>query len=101
MPVSGYVGAAAAGHAVSVFGIFTIPPLLPENDRLSQAANAVHLSAQFLIYLAVAVHVAARCCIGCGEDTAFSSACCRCAAWNRRLRGQRPPVGTSASFERK
>lgn len=59
MPISGYVNAAAAGHSVGFFGIFAIPPLVPENGRLSQAADAVHLAAQFLVYLAVAAHVAA------------------------------------------
>lgn len=59
MPLSGYVNAAAGGHPVSLFGILAIPPLLPENDRLSQAADALHLTAQFLIYVLVALHVAA------------------------------------------
>src|SRR5712671_4960261 len=59
MPLSGYLNAAAAGHSVSVFGVVAIPPLVPENDRLSQAAIAVHLAGQFLVYALVAVHVAA------------------------------------------
>ena len=59
MPLSGYLNAAAAGHSVSVFGVVAIPPLVPENDRLSQAAIAVHLTGQFLVYALVAVHVAA------------------------------------------
>jgi cytochrome b561 len=58
MPLSGYVNAAAAGHPVSLFGLVTIPPLLPEHDRLSQVAVAVHLVGQFLVYLFVALHVA-------------------------------------------
>lgn len=57
MPLAGYVNAAAAGHAVSVFGTFSIPPLLPENTRLSQAAITVHLAGQYLVYLFVALHV--------------------------------------------
>jgi cytochrome b561 len=59
MPLSGYLNAAAAGHWVSFFGLFAIPPLVPENARLSQAATAVHLAGQFLIYALVGVHVAA------------------------------------------
>jgi cytochrome b561 len=58
MPVAGYVNAAAAGHAVSLFGVVSLPPLLSENGRLSQAANASHLAGQYLIYLFVALHVA-------------------------------------------
>jgi cytochrome b561 len=59
MPLSGYVNAAAAGHSVSFFGLFAIPPLIPEDPRLSQIAVAVHLAGQFLVYALVAVHVAA------------------------------------------
>jgi cytochrome b561 len=58
MPIAGYVNAAAAGHAVSLFGIFSIPPLLPENDRLSQVAIAVHLVGQYFVYLFVMLHIA-------------------------------------------
>ena len=58
MPLTGYVNAAAAGHSVSFFGL-TIPPLLPENQRLSQFANALHLAGQFLVYALVAAHVGA------------------------------------------
>jgi len=59
MPLSGYLNAAAAGHSVSFFGLALIPPLVPESQPLSQAANAVHLAGQFLIYVLVGVHVAA------------------------------------------
>jgi cytochrome b561 len=59
MPLSGYMNAAAAGHSVSFFGLVLLPPLVPENPILSQAANAVHLTGQFLIYALVGMHVAA------------------------------------------
>jgi cytochrome b561 len=58
MPLAGYLNAAAAGHAVSLFGALPIPPCLPENDRLSQAAIAVHLVGQYLLYLLVTLHIA-------------------------------------------
>lgn len=58
MPLAGYVNAAAAGHEVSVFGVVAIPPLLPEDDRLSQVAIAIHLVGQYLLYLFVILHVA-------------------------------------------
>jgi cytochrome b561 len=58
MPLAGYVNAAAAGHAVSFFGIVSIAPLLPENDRLSQLAIAVHLVGQYLLYLFAGLHIA-------------------------------------------
>ena len=59
MPLSGYVNAASTGYPVSFFGLFAIPPLLPENPLLAQAAIAVHLAGQFLVYALVAIHVAA------------------------------------------
>jgi len=43
----------AAGHSVSFFGLVAIPPLVPENQILSQAANAVHLVGSFLIFVLV------------------------------------------------
>lgn len=58
MPISGYVNAAAAGHSVDFFGIVSIPPLIAENVRLSQTADALHLAMQFFIYLAVGAHLA-------------------------------------------
>jgi cytochrome b561 len=59
MPLTGFLNAAAAGHPVSFFGLFAIPPLLPEDPRLAQIAVAIHLAGQFVVYALVAVHVAA------------------------------------------
>lgn len=59
MPISGYVALAAAGRRLSLFGLVSIPPLLPESGRLSQMAFAAHLVGQFLIYGLVALHVGA------------------------------------------
>jgi cytochrome b561 len=58
MPLAGWVDAAAAGHDVSLFGLVALPPVLPENARLSQWAIAVHLVGQYALYLFVALHVA-------------------------------------------
>jgi len=58
MPLAGYVNAAAAGHDVSVFGLFSIPPLLPRDERVAQWAIAVHLVGQYVVYLLVSLHVA-------------------------------------------
>ena len=59
MPLTGLLNAAAAGHPVRVFGLFAIPPLLPEDPILAQVAVAIHLVGQFAVYVLVAVHVAA------------------------------------------
>jgi cytochrome b561 len=58
MPLAGCVNAAAAGHAVSLFGLVLLPPLLPENGRLAQIAVAIHLAGQYLLYFFVLLHVA-------------------------------------------
>ena len=58
MPVAGYLNTAGAGHAVNFFGLTSIPPLIQENGRLSQAAIAFHLVGQYFVYLFVALHVA-------------------------------------------
>jgi cytochrome b561 len=59
MPVSGYVSLAAAGVPVNLFGLVSIPPLVPASGRLSQAAIAIHFAGEFLIYGLVALHVGA------------------------------------------
>jgi cytochrome b561 len=58
MPLAGYSSVAVAGQAVGFFGAFSVPPLLPENDRLSQVMIAIHLAGQYPLYLFVALHVA-------------------------------------------
>jgi cytochrome b561 len=59
MPLSGYVSLAAAEVPVSFFGLVSIPPIVPVSGRLSQAAIAVHLAGEFLIYGLVALHIGA------------------------------------------
>ena len=51
------MNAAAAGHAVDFFGVVSIPPLLPENDRLLQVAIASHLVAQYPLLFIHALHI--------------------------------------------
>ncbi len=59
MPLTGLLNAFAAGHSVSFFGLFAIPPLIPEDPRLAQIVFAIHLAGQFAVYALVAIHVAA------------------------------------------
>jgi cytochrome b561 len=59
MPVTGYTILAATGHAVSFFGVVAIPPLVPQSGRLAQAALALHLTGEFMIYGLVALHISA------------------------------------------
>jgi cytochrome b561 len=48
------LNAAEAGHVVYFSGVVSIPPLLTKNDRLSQVAVAIHLVAQYPLYLFIA-----------------------------------------------
>jgi cytochrome b561 len=59
MPLSGYAILAASGHSVSLYGVVALPPLLPQSERLAQAAVALHLAGEFLIYGLVALHIGA------------------------------------------
>jgi len=59
MPIAGYLNAAAEGHEVALFGGVAIPPVLPEHNRFSQVAIAVHLVGQYPLYFFVMLHVAA------------------------------------------
>jgi cytochrome b561 len=59
MPLSGLLNAFFAGHSVSFFGLFAIPPLIPEHPLLAKVAIAIHLAGQFAVYALVAIHVAA------------------------------------------
>jgi cytochrome b561 len=59
MPVTGYMILAAAGQKVSFFGIAAIPPLVPQSGRIAQAAVALHLTGEFLIYGLVGLHISA------------------------------------------
>jgi cytochrome b561 len=59
MPLTGYVSLAAAGKSVVLFGAVAVPPLMSESGRLSQAAIALHLCGEFLIYGLVALHICA------------------------------------------
>ena len=58
MPVSGFVFTAAGGFPVPYLGLIELSGLLPKNKDLSKAAEAVHLTAQWVIYALVALHVA-------------------------------------------
>lgn len=58
MPISGYITSAASNHAVSYFGLFTLP-LLTENKELAEAAEDVHVAAQWALYVLVGLHVLA------------------------------------------
>jgi cytochrome b561 len=58
MPVVGYVANSAFGAATPFFGLFTLPPVVGENQPLAERLFYVHKYAGWLVALLVALHVA-------------------------------------------
>lgn len=58
-PVTGYLSLASRGRAVSMFGLFDLPRLVPRSLSTSAAATDLHVYAQWALYGLVALHVVA------------------------------------------
>jgi cytochrome b561 len=58
MPISGYVLSSAGGNPVSYFGLFTLPPI-PPNQALEALGRSVHHTVQWVVYGLIALHVLA------------------------------------------
>jgi cytochrome b561 len=59
MPLSGYLFSACGGHAVTYFGLFTLPGLA-KNDTLQHVAFWAHVAiGQWLTYALVLLHIGA------------------------------------------
>ncbi|MCA0199252.1 MAG: cytochrome b [Proteobacteria bacterium] len=59
MPVTGYIGLAARGREIPVFGLFNLPHLVPRSFDLSALSQDIHYYAQFALYVLVVLHIAA------------------------------------------
>lgn len=59
MPVTGYIGLAARGREIPVFGLFDLPHLVPRSFDLSATAQDIHYYAQYALYALVVLHIAA------------------------------------------
>jgi len=59
MPASGYVKSAAGGKAVSVFGLFSVPVIIPEDKGLADAAGLAHYVFAWALGAVLILHVAA------------------------------------------
>ena len=57
MPVSGYIMSSSGGHAVSFFGLFSLPPL-GESEIVNRAAANVHEWLGYFLIAVIAVHLA-------------------------------------------
>jgi len=59
MPLSGYISEAARGNAVSLFGLFDIPALVPVSSTLRSIAWTMHEAGQLAVYVVIGLHAAA------------------------------------------
>lgn len=58
MPISGYVINSAADFPLTVFGLFTIPNLIAENESVQAIAGAVHGTLIWVLVAVLLLHVA-------------------------------------------
>ena len=59
IPVSGYVGSAAGGHAAYWFGVFTFPNVLPKDKAVAEAAREAHYIFAWALAFVLAAHLGA------------------------------------------
>jgi cytochrome b561 len=59
LPVSGYVTSSAGRHEVSLFGLFTLPNVVPQSKALDEAAAQAHFVFAWAIGITLALHLAA------------------------------------------
>jgi cytochrome b561 len=59
VPLLGWAGASAFGAPISIYGLFTLPPILAVDKHLAETLFSVHMAAAYLISAIVAVHIGA------------------------------------------
>jgi cytochrome b561 len=59
LPISGYIGLAARGKPIPVFGLFDLPHVTPRSLDLSANAQSLHYYASFALYALVVLHIGA------------------------------------------
>ncbi len=59
MPVTGYLGLAARGREITIFGVFDLPHLVAPNLKLSAPVRSIHEYGQYVLYVLLALHVGA------------------------------------------
>lgn len=58
-PLSGYISAVSGDHSVEVFGLFTMPAIVPVDHGLHEFAEEVHEIAGKLLIPLIGLHIAA------------------------------------------
>jgi cytochrome b561 len=59
LPITGYLGLAARGRDISMFGLFILPNPVPLSRELSVSAQDLHNNGQYVLYVLVALHIGA------------------------------------------
>ncbi len=59
MPLLGWGASSAFGASVSVFGLFTLPNLVPKNEAMSEVYGGAHETLAFLMCALLAAHIGA------------------------------------------
>jgi len=57
MPLSGYVINSAANFPLNVFGLFQVPNLTPESERLQEVASWTHLTVFWVLAALLVMHI--------------------------------------------
>lgn len=59
MPLSGWGMSSAGGHAVSFYGLFTVPPLVAPDKELGGFFNGIHFYVSWLMVALLVAHIGA------------------------------------------
>ena len=57
MPLSGWLMSSAGGHPVSIFGLFTVPPLVNKDPALGKILNSAHSLIAWGVIAIMSLHV--------------------------------------------
>ena len=58
-PITGYIGLASRGRDISMFGLFSLPRLIPRDIGLSAGSQNLHDYGQYALYGLLALHIGA------------------------------------------
>ena len=59
MPIVGYIANSASSTPTPFFGLFSLPPIIGQNEELSKQLFAIHRWVGILVILIVLIHVSA------------------------------------------
>lgn len=59
VPLSGWIMASAGGHAVSFFGLFSLPDLVVRDDGLHETTASLHETVAYVLLGLITLHTAA------------------------------------------